>query len=62
MIPRKPESDPSANADAAEPTGMRNTRHAMTNAAMTPKKAAHGAAMPRCTWPVVSRWRCSAMK
>jgi hypothetical protein len=52
MMPRKPDSDPSANADTPPATGMRNTRQATTNAAMTPKNAAHGAEMPRCTCPL----------
>ena len=47
MMPRNPDNDPSANAETAEPTGMPNTRHETTNAAMTPKNAAYGAEMPR---------------
>jgi len=40
MIPRKPESVPSTNADAAEANGMPNAMHETRNAAMTPKNAA----------------------
>ena len=55
MIPRKPDSVPSAKAETADVTGMRNTRHTTRKAAMTPKNAAHGAEMPMCTLPLASR-------
>jgi hypothetical protein len=36
MMPRKPESEPRANADTAVPSGIPNTRVVIKNAAMTP--------------------------
>src|SRR5437762_3530264 len=42
MMPRKPESDPSANAEIADLTGILKTRQATNSAAMTPWKAAFG--------------------
>ena len=51
MMPRKPDSVPSTNADAAEAKGMPNAMHDTTNAAMTPQNAAYGAEMPRCRTP-----------
>ena len=62
MIPRNPDSVPSANAETADAPGIRNTRHEITNAATTPAKAAYGAATPRCFFPEESRRGCSAMK
>ena len=40
MMPRKPESVPSTNAEAAEANGMPNAMHETANAATTPKSAA----------------------
>jgi len=40
MIPMKPDSVPSTNADTAAPTGMRNATHDTRNAAITPHSAA----------------------
>ena len=54
MMPRKPDSEPSAKADTADATGIRNTRHTTRKAAMTPKNAAQGAEMPMCVLPCAS--------
>src|SRR6185503_15552549 len=62
MIPMKPDSVPSANAENADATGMPNGKHETTNAAITPRNAAYGAEMPRCRWPFASRCGWSAMK
>ena len=62
MMPRNPDSEPSANADSADVNGMLKTNTVITKAAMTPYSAAHGADIPRWRTPLASRCGCSAMK
>src|SRR5919202_150657 len=62
MMPMNPFRKPATNDEMAEPTGMRITSRAITNAATTPEKAAQGALMPRCRLPSASRCGCRAMK
>ncbi len=63
MMPRNPESVPSANAETADGSGMRKARQRHEkrgdHAVEAPRKAR---AMPRCLAPRWSRCGCSAMK
>ena len=45
---QEPESVPGQGRHGRHLTGIPKTRQDTTNAAITPKKAAYGAAMPRC--------------